>query len=99
MAGDSMQRRLMSPPAAAALLLTLVSAAAAQPASPAPDSKSALYQAKGEHDRTYTFPGTSESIAYHIYVPARWDRSTRLPLVVVTHGANQPATAPFQRPM
>src|SRR5262245_22126925 len=56
-------------------------------------------QAKGEQDRTYVFPGTSESIAYHIYVPARWSAATRLPLVIVTHGANQPATAPFQRPM
>ena len=50
-------------------------------------------------DRTYTFPGTSEQIPYHVYVPMKWDKSTRLPLVVVTHGANQPATAPFQRPM
>jgi poly(3-hydroxybutyrate) depolymerase len=81
------------------LLLALVSAAAAQPASPVPDPKATLYQAKGEQDRTYTFPGNGESIAYHIYVPAKWDRSTRLPLVVVTHGANQPPTAPFQRPM
>jgi poly(3-hydroxybutyrate) depolymerase len=89
----------MSLPAAAMLLLALVSAAAAQTASPVPDPKAAQYQAKGEHDRTYTFPGTGESIAYHIYVPAKWDRSTRLPLIVVTHGANQPATAPFQRPM
>jgi poly(3-hydroxybutyrate) depolymerase len=56
-------------------------------------------QAKGEQDRTYVFPGTSESIPYHIYVPAKWSATTRLPLVVVTHGANQPATAPFQRPM
>jgi poly(3-hydroxybutyrate) depolymerase len=90
---------LTSLPVATMLLLALVFPTAAQPASPVPDSKSALYQAKGEHDRTYTFPGTGETIAYHIYVPAKWDRSTRLPLVVVTHGANQPATAPFQRPM
>jgi len=66
---------------------------------PQPDPKSANYQAKGEQDKTYIFPGTAESIAYHIYVPAKWDRNTKLPLVILTHGANQPATAPFQRPM
>jgi poly(3-hydroxybutyrate) depolymerase len=75
----------------------LVSAAHAQ--TPQPDPASPQYQAKGEQDRTYTFPGTTESIAYHIYVPAKWDRNARLPLVILTHGANQPATAPFQRPM
>jgi poly(3-hydroxybutyrate) depolymerase len=68
-------------------------------APPVPDPKSPQYQAKGEQDRTYVFPGTGETIAYHIYVPAKWNATTKLPLVVVTHGANQPATAPFQRPM
>ena len=29
----------------------------------------------------------------------KWNTNTPLPLVVVTHGANQPATAPFARPM
>jgi poly(3-hydroxybutyrate) depolymerase len=29
----------------------------------------------------------------------KWDKTTRLPLVILTHGANQPPTAPFQRPM
>jgi poly(3-hydroxybutyrate) depolymerase len=56
-------------------------------------------QATGEQDRTYQFPGTQEQIPYHLYVPAKWTPATKLPLVVVTHGANQPATAPFQRPM
>lgn len=65
---------------------------------PQPDPASPQYQAKGEQDRSYVFPGTSESIPYHIYVPARWDKNTKLPLIVVTHGASQPATAPFQRP-
>jgi poly(3-hydroxybutyrate) depolymerase len=84
---------------ASAVLVTALAANAAQTPAPAPDPKSAQYQAKGEQDRTYTFPGTAESIAYHIYVPMKWDRNTKLPLVVATHGANQPATAPFQRPM
>jgi poly(3-hydroxybutyrate) depolymerase len=74
-------------------------AAPAPAQAPAPDAKNPQYQAKGEQDRTYVFPGTGETIAYHIYVPMNWDRNARLPLVVVTHGANQPPTAPFQRPM
>src|SRR5215470_18101311 len=82
-----------------AALLVLAAGRAAGQAAPAPDPKNPQYQSKGEQDRTYAFPGTGESIAYHIYVPAKWNASARLPLVVVTHGANQPATAPFQRPM
>ncbi|MGC1456965.1 MAG: hypothetical protein WA825_01670, partial [Steroidobacteraceae bacterium] len=66
---------------------------------PAPDPKSPQYQAKGEQDRSYDFPGTGEQIAYHLYVPAKWTPSTKLPLVIVTHGAAQAAAAPFQRPM
>jgi poly(3-hydroxybutyrate) depolymerase len=65
---------------------------------PAPDPKSPQYQGKGEQDRSYEFPGTGEKIAYHLYVPTKWTPSTKLPLVIVTHGAAQPATAPFQRP-
>ncbi|HEY6457221.1 MAG TPA: prolyl oligopeptidase family serine peptidase [Steroidobacteraceae bacterium] len=68
-------------------------------AAPAPDPHSPQYQAKGEQDRSYEFPGTGEKIAYHLYVPSKWTPSMRLPLVIVTHGAGQPSTAPFQRPM
>ena len=64
-----------------------------------PDSKSAEYRGKGEQDRSYEFPGTGEKIAYHLYVPAKWTPSMKLPLVIVTHGAAQPSTAPFQRPV
>jgi poly(3-hydroxybutyrate) depolymerase len=84
-------------PLVALVLLTSARAILAQ--APVPHPKSASYQSKGEQDRSYVFPGTGETIAYHIYVPAGWTATTRLPLVVVTHGANQPATAPFQRPM
>src|SRR5580658_3710096 len=66
---------------------------------PAPDPNSPQYQAKGEQDRSYVFPGTGEMIAYHLYVPAKWTPSMKLPLVIVTHGAAQPAAAPFQRPV
>src|SRR5512136_415258 len=84
---------------AALVVLVAGRAPSAQGPAPVPDPKSPQYQAKGEQDRTYVFPGTGESIAYHIYVPARWSATARRPLVVVTHGANQPPTAPFQRPM
>src|SRR5262245_9185848 len=84
------------------MLLAIVFLAASSSAlaqGPQPDPSSPQYQAKGEQDRTYKFPGTDESIAYHVYVPMKWDKNMRLPLVILTHGANQPATAPFQRPM
>src|SRR6266542_3851386 len=73
--------------------------AAARAQAPQPDPKSPQYQSKGEQNRTYAFPVTGEEIAYHVYVPAKWDKNARLPLVVVTHGAAQAAIAPFQRPM
>jgi poly(3-hydroxybutyrate) depolymerase len=66
---------------------------------PSPDPKDSQYQHKGEQDRSYEFPGTGEKIAYHLYVPAKWTPSMHLPLVVVTHGAAQPSTAPFKRPV
>jgi len=65
---------------------------------PAPNAQDPKYQSKGEQNRTYTFTGTTEMIPYHIYVPMKWDKNTKLPLVIVTHGASQPATAPFMRP-
>lgn len=64
---------------------------------PQTDPKDAQYQAKGDQKRTYSFPGTGESIPYHLYVPMKWNKNTKLPLVIVTHGASQPADAPFQR--
>ena len=83
----------------ALLVFVLAMARGASGQAPQPDPRSPQYRATGEQDRSYTFPGTSESIPYHIYVPTTWNASKKLPLVVVTHGANQPATAPFQRPM
>src|ERR1043165_6161155 len=81
----------------AVLSLALSSAAVAQTRQP--DSKDPLYQHTGEQNRSYVFPGTTETIPYHLYVPAKWKPGMHLPLVVVTHGANQPSTAPFQRPV
>lgn len=79
-------------------LLFSASVIGAPAKAPAPDPNSPQYQMKGEQDRTYEFPGTGEKIAYHLYVPMKWTPSARLPLVILTHGANQPSTAPFQRP-
>ena len=89
--------------AALAAGLTLITAASGlaqtAPPAPQPDPSSPNYQATGEQYKSYVFPGTDEKIAYHIYVPTKWNKTTKLPLVVLTHGANQPPTAPFQRPM
>jgi len=82
---------------AAAMLLAATLIALAQ--TPAPNPQDPKYQAKGEQERTYVFPGTTEMISYHMYVPMKWDKNTKLPLVILTHGANQASTAPFMRPM
>ena len=84
---------------AAALVCAASVASAQTPAAPQPDSSSPNYQAKGEQEKSYVFPGTDEKIGYHIYVPMKWTKTTRLPLIVLTHGANQPDTAAFQRPI
>jgi poly(3-hydroxybutyrate) depolymerase len=84
---------------AVSALIALTSATTGYAQAPQPDSKSASYQAKGEHEKSYVFPGTTESIPYRVYVPTKWDKTTKLPLVILTHGASQPASAPFQRPM
>src|SRR3954471_22002799 len=91
-------RKSVTVVALATFAVTAVSTAGYAQA-PQPDPKSANYQAKGEQEKTYVFPGTTENISYHIYVPMKWDKNTKLPLVILTHGANQPSSAPFQRPM
>jgi len=63
----------------------------------APDPKDPQYQAKGDQKRTYTFPDTGEAVPYRLYVPSNWNRETRLPLIVVLHGANQSQDMPFER--
>jgi predicted peptidase len=78
----------------AAIVLPLGSLSAQ---APQPDPKDPQYQAKGDQKRTYMFPGTGESIPYHLYVPMKWNKNTKLPLIIVTHGASQPADAPFVR--
>ncbi|HVZ23791.1 MAG TPA: hypothetical protein VG871_22110, partial [Vicinamibacterales bacterium] len=83
----------------AAGLMVLTGGAGFAQQAPKPDPKSPNYQATGEQEKSYIFPGTTESIGYHIYVPKKWTKTTRLPLVIVTHGASQADVAPFQRPI
>ncbi|MEO5922329.1 MAG: alpha/beta hydrolase-fold protein [Bryobacteraceae bacterium] len=45
------------------------------------------WQAKGDQHRTYRFPGTETEIGYRIYVPTTWDGKSKLPLVLMLHGA------------
>src|SRR5215467_6329614 len=78
-------------------IATLVAVTGVMAQAPSPDPKDPQYQAKGDQKRTYAFPGTGESIPYHLYVPSKWTPNTKLPLVVVTHGASQAADVPFQR--
>src|SRR5436853_1784926 len=87
-----MQKRFLPVLMVALASLSMLSAQA-----PQPDPKDPQYQAKGDQKRTYMFPGTGESIPYHLYVPMKWSKTTKLPLIVVTHGAGQPADAPFVR--
>ncbi len=79
------------------MLVALASLGVLSAQAPQPDPKDPQFQAKGDQKRTYAFPGTGESIPYHLYVPAKWNKNTKLPLVIVTHGASQPADAPFVR--
>src|SRR5499427_5559038 len=80
-----------------ALVALITASVLAFAQAPQPDPKDPQYQAKGDQKRTYPFPGTGETIPYHLYVPSKWTKGSQLPLVVVTHGASQPADAPFQR--
>jgi poly(3-hydroxybutyrate) depolymerase len=82
--------------AAGAFLLLSQMAFAVELPKLSPDPKDPQYQKKGEFDRTYTFPGTDEKIPYHLYVPSKWNKSTKLPLVIVLHGGGQTAEKPFE---
>jgi hypothetical protein len=58
----------------------LVSSGRGLAQTPQPDPKSPQYRATGEQDRSYSFPGTGENIAYHVYVPTKWTPASRFPL-------------------
>src|ERR1019366_4655335 len=78
------------------LLGSLFAVATLHAASIAPDTKDPQYQAKGDLHRTYSFPGTGESIPYRLYVPSKWTRGTNLPLLVELH-AGDSLDNPFGR--
>src|ERR1700722_13096047 len=87
-------RKIICSAVAVAALCSQASVFAAS-AGVAPNPKDPQYQKTGEQDRTYTFPGTDEVIPYHIYVPSKWNKKTKSPLVIVLHGGGQTADKPF----
>ena len=44
-------------------------------------------QAKGDHHRTYDFPAAKKAMPFRLYVPTTWDGQSRLPLIMMLHGA------------
>jgi predicted peptidase len=50
-----------------------------------PDSPE--WRAKGDLHRKYHFPAADADMPYRLYVPESWDGKSRLPLIVMLHGA------------
>jgi predicted peptidase len=44
-------------------------------------------RAKGDQHRTYNFPAANKPMPFRLYVPTKWDGQSRLPLIVLLHGA------------
>ena len=44
-------------------------------------------RAKGDQHRTYNFPAANKAMPYRLYVPTMWDGQSKLPLIVILHGA------------
>ena len=45
------------------------------------------WQAKGDLHRKYHFPAADADMPFRLYVPTSWDGESRLPLIVMLHGA------------
>ena len=45
------------------------------------------WRAKGDLHRKYHFPAANAEMPYRLYVPMSWDGKSRLPLVMILHGA------------
>jgi predicted peptidase len=43
--------------------------------------------ATGDQERHYYFAEASQEMPYRLYVPLKWNRQTKLPMIVVLHGA------------
>lgn len=65
--------------------------------SPGATGKDPQYQTTGDQERSYSFPETGESVPYHIYVPTKWNKNVKLPMIVVLHGANADEAMPLIR--
>jgi dienelactone hydrolase len=59
--------------------------------------KDPLYRAKGDHERHYRFEEAGEMMAYHLYIPNRWDGKSKLPMVLVLHGNTRDQDYYFDR--
>jgi len=59
--------------------------------------KDPLYRAKGDHERHYWFEEAGEMMAYHLYVPTKWDGRSKLPMVLVLHGNTRDQDYYFDR--
>ena len=53
----------------------------------AKDTKAPQQRAKGDQHRTYHFAATKTDMPYRLYVPTTWDDQSKLPLIVMLHGA------------
>jgi len=51
------------------------------------ETKAPQPRAKGDQHRTYHFAATKTDMPYRLYVPATWDDQSKLPLIVMLHGA------------
>jgi len=45
------------------------------------------WRAKGDQHRSYRFPAAGAEMPYRLYVPLAWDGRSKLPLIVMLHGA------------
>jgi predicted peptidase len=45
------------------------------------------WRAKGDLHRKYHFPDANADVPYRLYVPTSWDGKSKLPLVMILHGA------------
>jgi dienelactone hydrolase len=59
--------------------------------------KDPLYRAKGDQERHYWFEDAREMMAYHLYVPLKWDGKSKLPMVLVLHGNTRDQDYYFDR--
>jgi poly(3-hydroxybutyrate) depolymerase len=59
--------------------------------------KDPLTRAKGDHERAYWFEEAGEMMAYHLYVPLKWDGKSKPPMVLVLHGNTRDQDYYFDR--